>query len=89
MICSTKYRESSYVDKRTGKTYKSLSFWSKSMPMLTEFYNIFYLNGVKIIPTDLSLLTPLAFAHLIMQDGSRGTCRGLRGRRPPLIKTIR
>ncbi|SRR5258705_12642792 len=47
------------------------------MPMLTEFYNIFYLNGVKIIPTDLSLLTPLAFAHLIMQDGSRGTCRGL------------
>ncbi len=26
MICSTKYRESSYVDKRTGKTYKSLSF---------------------------------------------------------------
>jgi hypothetical protein len=25
-ICSTKYREHSYVDKRTGKTYKSLNF---------------------------------------------------------------
>lgn len=25
-ICSGKYRESSYLDKRTGKTYKSLSF---------------------------------------------------------------
>jgi hypothetical protein len=45
--------------------------------MLTELYNIFYSEGVKRIPTDLSLLTPLALAHLIMQDGSRGTCRGL------------
>lgn len=52
------------------------------MPMLTEFYNIFYLNGVKRIPTDLSLLTPLALAHLIMQDGSRGTCRGPGGGGP-------
>ena len=25
-ICSAKYREYSYVDKRTGKTYKSLNF---------------------------------------------------------------
>ncbi len=25
-ICSGKYRESSYLDKRTGKTYKSLNF---------------------------------------------------------------
>jgi hypothetical protein len=45
--------------------------------MLTEFYNIFYSNKVKIVPSDLSLLTPLALAHLIMQDGSRGTSRGL------------
>lgn len=59
------------------------------MPMLTEFYNIFYLNGVKRIPTDLSLLTPLALAHLIMQDGSRGTCRGPGGGGRPRIKTIR
>jgi hypothetical protein len=25
-VCSAKYREYSYVDKRTGKTYKSLNF---------------------------------------------------------------
>jgi hypothetical protein len=76
-LCSAKYRVHSHVDKRTGKTYSSLSFWTKSLPMLTEFYHLFYHNKVKIIPRDLSLLTPLALAHLIMQDGSRGTSRGL------------
>jgi len=76
-ICSGKFREHTYVDKRTGKSYKSLNFWSRALPMLTEFYSLFYLNKVKRVPEDLSLLTPLALAHLIMQDGSRGTCRGL------------
>jgi len=32
---------------------------------------------VKIVPLDLSLLTPLALAHWVMQDGSRGTSKGL------------
>lgn len=76
-ICSGKYREYSYLDKRTGKTYKSLNFWSKSLPLLKEFYLNFYENKVKIVPEDLSLLTPLALAHVIMQDGSRGTSKGL------------
>ena len=76
-ITSAKYREYSHVDKRTGKTYTSLNFWSKALPMLTEFYNIFYVDGIKIVPYDLSLLTPVALAHWIMQDGSRGSSRGL------------
>jgi hypothetical protein len=77
MISSAKYRENTYIDKRTGQTYKSLNFWTKSLPMLTELYHLFYFNKVKRVPSDLSLLTPLALAHWIMQDGSRGTCRGL------------
>ena len=76
-ICSGKYRESSYLDKRTGKTYINLNFWSKSLPVLNEFYSNFYKGKVKIVPIDLSLLTPLALAHLIMQDGSRGSSKGL------------
>ena len=84
-ICTGKYREMSYLDKRTGKTYSNLNFWSKSLPMLNEFYYSFYLNfffkiknkKVKIVPLDLSLLTPLALAHWVMQDGSRGTSKGL------------
>ena len=77
ILCSAKYREYSYFDKRTNKTYKSLNFWTKSLPILTELYNIFYFNNVKVVPKDLSLLSPVAFAHWIAQDGSRGTSRGL------------
>ena len=76
-ICSGKYRESSYLDKRTGKTYKALSFWSRALPLLNEFYHNFYVDKVKRAPQDLSLLTPLALAHWLMQDGSRGTSKGL------------
>lgn len=44
--------------------------------MYYEFYTKFYDGKVKIVPSDLSLLTPLALAHLIMQDGARGpTCK--------------
>lgn len=31
--------------------------------MLNEFYRNFYIDKVKIVPQDLSLLTPLALAH--------------------------
>lgn len=34
-LCSVKYREYTYLDKRTGKMYKSLNFWTKSLPILT------------------------------------------------------
>ena len=76
-ICSGKYRESYYLDKRTGKTYRSLSFWSRSLPLLNEFYYNFYTDKVKRVPQDFSLLTPLALSHWLMQDGSRGTSKGL------------
>lgn len=74
---TVKYRKNSYFDKRTGKTYTNLNFWTKTLPMLNDFYNIFYINKIKVVPNDLSLLTPIALAHWIMQDGSRGTSRGL------------
>jgi hypothetical protein len=48
--------------------------------MYYEFYTKFYDGKVKIVPSDLSLLTPLALAHLIMQDGARGpTCKARGG----------
>jgi hypothetical protein len=76
-ISSGKYRKYSYTDKRTGKIYNSLNFWSKTSPILTELYHLFYFNKVKKVPNDLSLLTPLALAHWFMQDGSKGTSGGL------------
>lgn len=76
-LFTVKYRKNSYFDKRTGKTYTNLNFWTKTLPMLNDFYNIFYINKIKVVPNDLLLLTPIALAHWIMQDGSRGTSRGL------------
>jgi len=75
-ICSGNYREYSYIDKRTNKTYESLNFWSKSLPMLNEFYTKFYDGKVKIVPSNLSLLTPLDLAHLVAQDVSREPRKG-------------
>ena len=31
--------------------------------MFTELYSLFYVNKAKIVPLDLTLLTPIAFAH--------------------------
>ena len=68
-ICSGKYRERSYLDHRTGNTYSNLNFWSKSLPFLNEFNLSIYKKKVKIVPLDLSLLTPLALAHWVSQKG--------------------
>jgi len=75
--CSADYRTYSYKDPRTGKTYITLNFWTVSKDLFTDFYKMFYVNKIKRVPTDLSLLSPLALAHWIMQDGSKGTSGGL------------
>lgn len=64
------------MDKRTGKNYSSLHFKTKALPLFTEFWSMFYVNGKKVVPVDLTLFTPLALAHLLMQDGSFGTVSG-------------
>jgi hypothetical protein len=71
------YKIYDYLDKRTGKIYSSLIFKTKSLPIFTEFWSMFYVNRKKIIPIDLTLFTPLALAHLLMQDGSFGTSGGI------------
>jgi len=76
-FCSSNFRTYSYLDKRTNKTYKSLNFLTKALPIFTGFYKLFYINKIKIVPNDLSLLTPLALAHWIMQDGAKSLSGGL------------
>jgi hypothetical protein len=75
--CSATFRTYSYLDRRTGETYTSLSFWTRALPLFTQFFELFYVNRVKFIPTDLSLLTPLALSHWIMQDGGLASSGGL------------
>lgn len=70
-FCSSSIKLNSYTDKRTNKLYSSLFLRTKRLPLFTEYYNLFYSNGIKIIPNNIyELLTPLGLAHWIMQDGS-------------------
>ena len=63
IFCLNTYRSYVYKDKRNGKNYITLSFKTRALPIFTEFYNLFYIDYVKTVPKDLSLLTPLALAH--------------------------
>lgn len=57
-------------DKRTGKVYSSIKFNTYSLPCFNEYFDLFYPNGKKIIPTNIyTLLTPLGLAYWICDDG--------------------
>jgi hypothetical protein len=47
-------------------------FFTRTYPSFTELYDLFYVNYVKVVPTDIyNLITPIALAHWIMGDGGR------------------
>jgi hypothetical protein len=59
-------------NKRTGKVYSAIWFNTYSLPCFNEFYNLFYLDGIKIVPQNIAeLLTPIGLAYFISDDGSR------------------
>nr|QID02764.1 LAGLIDADG endonuclease [Orbilia oligospora]QID02832.1 hypothetical protein [Orbilia oligospora]QID02874.1 hypothetical protein [Orbilia oligospora] len=56
---------------RKGKPFSGLAFQTRQLPCLTDIYNLFYINKIKIVPSNIyELLTPVALAHWIMGDGS-------------------
>jgi hypothetical protein len=55
---------------RGGSINYSLYMQTKSLPCFTELFNLFYKNGVKVIPENIyDLLTPVDLAHWIAGDG--------------------
>jgi hypothetical protein len=51
-------------DKRTGLVYPSISFKTRSLPVLNAYRELFYLNGTKIVPFNIQeLLSPVALAY--------------------------
>jgi hypothetical protein len=59
-------------DSRTGKIYNSLRFQTLAFPCFNLFYDLFYPNGVKIVPLTIAeLLTPVGLAFWICDDGSK------------------
>jgi hypothetical protein len=57
-------------DKKTGKICTSVEFQTCSLPCFGELYNLFYLEGKKVIPSNIGdLLTPSGLAYWIADDG--------------------
>lgn len=52
--------------------YQSMTFATMQLNCFNYYREIFYVNGLKIVPTNIyELLTPRGLAHWIMDDGSR------------------
>ena len=59
-------------DLRINQIYSSIAFKTYSLPCLNYYYELFYLNGIKIIPKNIAeLLTPRSLAIWICDDGSK------------------
>ena len=55
-----------------GKNFRCFMFATRVYPCYTEWYNMFYKEGKKVVPLDLyNMLTYEALAHWIMGDGSK------------------
>ena len=51
-------------DKRTNKIYSSMQFKTLSLPCLNHYYDLFYKEGKKIVPSNIGdLLTARALAY--------------------------
>lgn len=59
-------------DHRTGVVYTNLRFITYSLPCFNYYYDLFYVNGVKIVPLNIGeLLTPEGLAYWAMDDGCK------------------
>lgn len=57
--------------KQTGKVYSRIRFHTYALPCFNQLYELFYVNGKKVIPSNtFDLLTPLGLAYWIADDGS-------------------
>lgn len=70
LFCAGNSRTRVRTDSRSGKVYSMNIFTTRAIPFFTYYYELFYINGVKTIPSNIrSLLTPVAVAFWIMDDG--------------------
>jgi hypothetical protein len=59
------------ADKRTGKVHSFIRFVTYSLPCFNPFYGLFYMNGKKVVPLNISeLLKPLGLCYWICDDGT-------------------
>ncbi len=68
-------------DRRNGELSIHCRFATRTTPELEKYYQLFYVNGCKVIPRNINhlLRSPLALAVWYMDDGARRTdCQALR-----------
>jgi hypothetical protein len=57
--------------KITVKVYSSIWFNTYTLPCFVSIYELFYVNGSKVVPSNIAeLLTPLGLGYWIADDGS-------------------
>nr|CAJ00336.1 putative LAGLIDADG homing endonuclease [Rhizophagus intraradices] len=77
-LCSSEPKWSLSLDKRSNTTYETLRFNSRSLPCFNYYRDVFYPEGVKIVPANIGeLLTARGLAYWSMDDGykDRGNFR--------------
>ena len=57
---------------KNGRSFMTVIIQTRAYKVLNDLYNIFVINGIKIVPFNIyDLLNDIALAHWIMCDGSR------------------
>lgn len=57
-------------NRKTNSYNNVLKFKTLSIPQLIYYYELFYVEGKKLIPSNIELITPVGLAHLIKGDGN-------------------
>lgn len=59
-VTSYTYQSSINIDKRTNKSYSSISFTTMQLPCFNEYRDLFYNKNIKVVPDNIyDLLTPM------------------------------
>ncbi len=81
LLTPTPVREVKVFDRRAGKYYKKVRFDTLTLSIFNRFRKIFYIENMKIVPSNISryLTSPLALAVWYLDDGGKKTdCKAYR-----------
>lgn len=66
-FCSNSPKLRERLDKRTNKIYKTWHFTTLSLPLFTQYYNLFYIDKKKVVPANImDLMDPRLITLLIL-----------------------
>src|SRR6202007_398738 len=76
LVAASPHLDKSY-HKKYKKIYTGITFNTLSLPCLNYYFDLFYKNGTKIVPSNISeLLTPVGLAYWLQDDGGHNGVGG-------------